>query len=121
MNVNFVFVVCFLPLTEHVNSTADTFSYETESILSRTTSMLPGLASSETQILGAFSGLRPSREGGARVFKEMIQVNEMGRRGVLVHNYGAGGTGFQAGYGMAVEAVNTVTEELQTLDERASF
>lgn len=121
MNVNFIFAVCFLPLTEHVNSTADTFSYETESILSRTTSMLPGLASSETQILGAFSGLRPSREGGARISKETILVDGTGPQGVLVHNYGAGGTGFQAGYGMAVEAVNTVTEELQALDERASL
>ncbi|OGE58327.1 hypothetical protein PENARI_c001G06425 [Penicillium arizonense] len=96
-------------------STADTFSYETESILSRTTAMLPSLASSETQILAAFSGLRPSREGGARVSKEVIQVDGTGRQGVLVHNYGAGGTGFQAGYGMAIEAANTVAEELQAL------
>jgi hypothetical protein len=114
-------LVCFLPLTEHVNSTADTFSYETESILSRTTAMLPSLASSETQILAAFSGLRPSREGGARVSKEVIQVDGTGRQGVLVHNYGAGGTGFQAGYGMAIEAANTVAEELQALGERASL
>jgi hypothetical protein len=112
----------FLPrLTKYVNSTADTFGYETESILSRTMTMLPDLASSVTQILGAFSGLRPSREGGARVSKEIIQVDGIGRQGVLVHNYGAGGTGFQAGYGMAVEAVSSVTEELQALDTRASL
>ncbi|KAJ5748325.1 uncharacterized protein N7511_010021 [Penicillium nucicola] len=100
-------------------STADTFGYETESILSRTTAMLPELASSETQILTAFSGLRPSREGGARVAKELIQVDKTGRQGILVHNYGAGGTGFQAGYGMAVEAVDIVTEELQALVTQA--
>jgi hypothetical protein len=51
----------------------------------------------------------------------MIQVDGTGRQGVLVHNYGAGGTGFQAGYGMAIEAANTVAEELQALGERASL
>ncbi|KAJ5294665.1 hypothetical protein N7508_009486 [Penicillium antarcticum] len=100
-------------------STADTFGYETESILSRTKAMLPELASKETQIMTALSGLRPSREGGARVSKEMVQIDERGRQGTLVHNYGAGGTGFQAGYGMAIEAVSTVTAELSAIDMRA--
>jgi hypothetical protein len=98
------------------NSTADTFGEETESILSRTKAMLPSLHSPQTEILGAFSGLRPSREGGARVAKEILDLKGAGRQGVVVHNYGAGGTGFQAGYGMAVEAVSNVTEELQSID-----
>jgi hypothetical protein len=95
------------------NSTADTFGEETASILSRTRSLLPVLNSPDTEILGAFSGLRPSREGGARVARENTQVDDAGRQGVIVHNYGAGGTGFQAGYGMAIEAVSSVIEELQ--------
>ncbi|KGO44257.1 D-amino-acid oxidase [Penicillium expansum] len=97
-------------------STPDTFGEETESILTRTTDLLPALKSNETEILGAFAGLRPSREGGARVARETLQVGSAGRHVVVVHNYGAGGTGYQAGYGMAIEAVNTVTEEINALD-----
>ena len=77
--------------------------------------MLPALDSSNTEILGAFSGLRPSRQGGARVAREDIIPDGTNRPRVVVHNYGAGGTGFQAGYGMAVEAVDTVTQELQEI------
>lgn len=29
-----------------------------------------------------------------------------GQQRTVIHNYGAGGTGFQTGYGMAVDAVN---------------
>ena len=31
----------------------------------------------------------------------------------MVHNYGAGGTGFQAGYGMALDAVRAAEEILK--------
>ncbi|KAJ5130888.1 D-amino-acid oxidase [Penicillium bovifimosum] len=95
--------------------TSDTFGEETESILSRTKALLPVLDSDRTEILSAFAGLRPSREGGARVARQHVQVGATGRPGILVHNYGAGGTGFQAGYGMAVEAVDTVEEEIKAL------
>lgn len=81
--------------------------------------MLPALDSANTEIMGAFSGLRPSREGGARVAKEIIDVDVTGRQGIVVHNYGAGGTGFQAGYGMAVEAVRTVAQEIQALNTQS--
>jgi hypothetical protein len=83
--------------------------------LARTAALLPVLNSNGTEILGAFAGLRPSRQGGARVARENVKVGDAGRWGVVVHNYGAGGTGYQAGYGMAVEAVNTVTEEINAL------
>jgi D-amino-acid oxidase len=83
--------------------------------------MLPSLDSTNTEILSAFSGLRPSREGGARVAREVMKLSVSGRQGVVVHNYGAGGTGFQAGYGMAVEAVSTVAEELQSFDIQSSL
>ncbi|KAI1837713.1 hypothetical protein DTO006G1_4628 [Penicillium roqueforti] len=99
--------------------TPDTFGEESESILTRTTALLPALNSSETEILGAFAGLRPSREGGARVARENVKVGASGRRGVVVHNYGAGGTGYQAGYGMAVEAVDTVIEEINALNTQS--
>ncbi|KAE9972626.1 hypothetical protein BLS_001904 [Venturia inaequalis] len=49
-------------------------------------------------------GLRPVREGGTRVEKERIG-------GVwVVHNYGAGGAGYQSSYGCAQAAVKLVEE-----------
>ncbi|KAJ5593959.1 uncharacterized protein N7459_000167 [Penicillium hispanicum] len=47
-------------------------------------------------------GFRPSREGGARIEPEYIDGK------LVIHNYGAGGTGFQASWGMAQEAVDLV-------------
>lgn len=51
-------------------------------------------------------GLRPVREGGTRIEKERL-------RGVwIVHNYGAGGAGYQSSYGCAQAVVNLVEEAL---------
>ena len=51
-------------------------------------------------------GLRPVREGGTRVEKEQI-------RGTwVVHNYGAGGAGYQSSYGCAQAAVKLVEQAL---------
>lgn len=51
-------------------------------------------------------GLRPVREGGARVDKERIG-------GVwVVHNYGHGGAGYQSSYGCAQDVVKLVAEAL---------
>jgi D-amino-acid oxidase len=76
------------------------------------------LASADTEVLASFAGLRPSREGGNRIERTEVSVN--GSKKILVHNYGAGGTGFQAGYGMALDAVKTVEEELQEIRQAAS-
>lgn len=65
------------------------------------------------EVLAAFAGLRPSREGGARVERDEVMV--AGAKRTVVHNYGAGGTGFQAGYGMAMEAVKTVEDVLRDI------
>lgn len=73
----------------------------------------------ETEVLAAFSGLRPSREGGARVERSTIQLDGS-NNGILVHNYGAGGTGFQAGLGMAHEAIGTVEDVLSNLQKERS-
>ena len=61
------------------------------------------------EVLAAFAGMRPSREGGTRVEREER------RDRALVHNYGAGGTGFQAGYGMALDAVEAADDVLRQL------
>jgi D-amino-acid oxidase len=49
-------------------------------------------------------GLRPVREDGTRVEKEVID-------GVhVVHNYGAGGAGYQSSYGCAQAALDFIHE-----------
>ena len=101
------------------HSTSDTFAHESESIVERTTTLLPELKTGGMEVLAAFSGLRPSREGGARVEREELQLED-GRNGVLVHNYGAGGTGFQAGLGMAFDAIASVEKELAGLVKEKS-
>ncbi|CAO2655134.1 Nn.00g101980.m01.CDS01 [Neocucurbitaria sp. VM-36] len=105
-------------MQKNVN-TGDTFSSESESILQRTTTLLPELLTGSMEVLAAFSGLRPSREGGARVERTSIQLDKS-KTGILVHNYGAGGTGFQAGLGMAQEAVSTVEDVLLSLPRENS-
>lgn len=81
--------------------------------MSRTRQLDAQLRDNEHEVLATFSGMRPSRVGGARVERETVTVK--GTSKILVHNYGAGGTGFQAGYGMALDAVKTVEDELDQL------
>lgn len=66
------------------------------------------------EVLAAFAGLRPSREGGARVERTSVELDSQ-RSGIIVHNYGAGGTGFQAGLGMAQDAIDSVADVLSTM------
>ncbi|KAF2812324.1 D-amino-acid oxidase [Mytilinidion resinicola] len=49
-------------------------------------------------------GLRPVREGGTRIEKERIEDV------LVVHNYGAGGAGYQSSYGCAQAAVALIEE-----------
>jgi D-amino-acid oxidase len=109
----------FADTTVYLYSTGDTFSHESDSIVQRTTALLPELLTGGMEVLAAFAGLRPSREGGARVERTSVQL-EGERRGVLVHNYGAGGTGFQAGLGMAQDAIGTVEDVLKGLERERS-
>jgi D-amino-acid oxidase len=52
-------------------------------------------------------GLRPLREGGTRIEKDVIE-------GVsVVHNYGHGGFGYQASFGCSYEVISLVKEVLQ--------
>jgi D-amino-acid oxidase len=51
-------------------------------------------------------GLRPVRTGGTRVEKERL-LNTW-----IVHNYGAGGAGYQSSYGCAEEAVRLIDQAL---------
>lgn len=109
-------------LQKHVGDHS-TYDHETRDILARTTALSAELRGSNggkgPEVLGVASGLRPSREGGARV--ERIELVVGGRPRALVHNYGAGGTGYQAGYGMALDAVRTVETLLPTQAVTASL
>lgn len=53
-------------------------------------------------------GLRPVREGGTRIEKERIAGTW------IVHNYGAGGAGYQSSYGCSEAAKKLVDEALST-------
>jgi len=87
--------------------TPDTLSEQTEDILSRTTTLLPKILNQnphgpnieDLEIVRVVAGLRPSRHGGVRIEKEVLDGK------LLIHNYGAGGYGYQSGLGMADKAV----------------
>ncbi|KAH8174104.1 FAD dependent oxidoreductase domain-containing protein [Sarocladium implicatum] len=91
-----------------------TYKSETESIIKRAKGLSEDLRGEEPEILGVVAGMRPSREGGARVERETKTIQGQSR--ALVHNYGAGGTGFMAGYGMALDAVQLVEDVLASVD-----
>lgn len=97
------------------NADGSTYGFETQSILARVQHDLlsahgggggggGGLHLAPYEIVREVAGLRPSREGGVRIEREERA------RGLVIHNYGAGGTGYQSGYGMALEAVSLLQE-----------
>lgn len=88
-------------LIQKDNWTGDTFEKESEDILSRVKSLLPKLNETPLEIIRVAAGLRPYREGGARIEKDILPGNR-----ILIHNYGAGGYGYQAGFGMADNATS---------------
>ncbi|PVH22857.1 hypothetical protein CXQ85_002581 [Candidozyma haemuli] len=89
--------------------TPDTFREQTQDILERTTKLFPqiveknyrGKRIEDLEVLRVVAGLRPGREGGARIEREFINAGK-----TLIHNYGAAGYGYQAGLGMADKAVS---------------
>ncbi len=89
--------------------TAATLKEQTQDILQRTTSLFPkilkenpnGNKIEDLEILRVAAGLRPCRYGGARIEKEVVELGK-----ILIHNYGASGYGYQAGYGMANKATD---------------
>ncbi|KAI9845255.1 MAG: hypothetical protein M1837_005011 [Sclerophora amabilis] len=67
----------------------------TRTILDRCKTLAPELLNEEGEfdVLGAQVGLRPAREGGARVEMEEIIEGGNGERFLVVHSYGHGGAG----------------------------
>lgn len=111
---------CLLTCGTGLCRDGSTYASDTNSIMHRARGLSAELAKGEPEVLTVSAGLRLSREGGARVEREKVEV--LGKWCTLVHNYGAGGTGFQAGYGMATDAVDTVQDILlgiSVVDNRA--
>lgn len=77
-------------------------------IMKRAVKMCPALTGGKgiehLDIIRHGVGLRPVREGGTRIEKECIDG------AWVVHNYGAGGAGYQSSYGCAGAAVRLVEE-----------
>lgn len=103
---------------EKDNWTADTFADQTADILRRTTELHPkilkenpaGSSIEDLEIIRVVSGLRPSRHGGVRIEKEFVDEGK-----ILVHNYGASGYGYQAGFGMGEKAARLALEKSSKL------
>jgi len=75
-----------------------------EDIKRRACALCPGLGKpEELKVIKHGVGLRPSRKGGARLEKEKIDGS------LVIHNYGAGGAGYQSSWGMAKEAVDLLS------------
>ncbi|TQB68853.1 hypothetical protein MPDQ_002689 [Monascus purpureus] len=95
------------------NGDGSTHSHDNESILKHTEELSSELRRVLYEQLGVV-GLQPSREGGALISRDDVVDVVSGQQRVIVHNYGACGTGFQAGYWMATEAIDTLEDLLKT-------
>ncbi|KAK7408135.1 hypothetical protein QQX98_009726 [Neonectria punicea] len=77
-------------------------------IMKRCCALAPELGKPEDlKVIKHGVGLRPNRKGGPRIETEKRQ------RGLVVHNYGASGAGYQASWGMAEHGVKLLTEALE--------
>ncbi|KAH7121860.1 FAD dependent oxidoreductase [Dactylonectria estremocensis] len=76
-------------------------------IMKRCCALAPELGRPEDlKVIKHGVGLRPNRKGGPRI--EVEKQSE----GLVVHNYGASGAGYQASWGMAEHGVNLLMESL---------
>ncbi|CAG8421188.1 unnamed protein product [Penicillium salamii] len=80
-------------------------------IMKRAVAMCPSLTNGKgiehLDIIRHGVGLRPVREGGTRIERETIGNVR------VVHNYGAGGAGYQSSYGCAQDAVDLIEEAFE--------
>lgn len=73
---------------------------QTKSIIERTTALCPELLKEgPLHVINERPGLRPGRDGGPRIEREVINGLN------VIHNYGASGTGYQCGMGMVTRAI----------------
>ncbi|GAA5801758.1 hypothetical protein HPULCUR_007210 [Helicostylum pulchrum] len=60
-------------------------------------------------VLENIVGLRPTRKGGPRIQNE-FHISSSGKKTLITHNYGHGGSGFQSSWGSCQDAVQLVRE-----------
>ncbi|KAK2000684.1 FAD dependent oxidoreductase [Colletotrichum falcatum] len=80
-----------------------------KTILERCCALAPELGRPEDlKIIKHGVGLRPNRKGGPRL------EAERNGNGLVIHNYGASGAGYQASWGMAAHAVNLFQKQIES-------
>ena len=84
---------------------------DTERILRRCNRLHPGIM--DCEIAAEKVGLRPCRRGGVRCELETIQT-EAGRKMIVCHNYGHGGSGVTLSWGCAGHIVNILATHLNS-------
>lgn len=95
---------------EEGNWTGETFGSQTASIIDRTTRLWPELLrNGPLEVVVETAGLRPGRKGGPRIEREVLQDGK-----VVIHNYGAAGTGYQCGLGLAMKAIKLYLDGTST-------
>ncbi|KAI7895817.1 uncharacterized protein EV154DRAFT_493866 [Mucor mucedo] len=96
---------------EHGNA-AEVNEKTTLDILQRATQCCPELSPDgvqSMQVLENIVGYRPTRKGGPRIQNEFY-VSKEGKKTLITHNYGHGGSGYQSSWGSCQEAVRLVEE-----------
>ncbi|EQB47575.1 FAD dependent oxidoreductase [Colletotrichum gloeosporioides Cg-14] len=84
-------------------------------IMERCCALAPELGRPEDlKVIKHGVGLRPNRKGGPRI------EAEKGGDGLVIHNYGASGAGYQASWGMAAHAVKIAQEQLEAAPQLVS-
>ncbi|RPA79982.1 FAD dependent oxidoreductase, partial [Ascobolus immersus RN42] len=78
----------------------------------------PGEGVEGLKVVRHVVGLRPSRVGGPRIERELLDGDEKLK---VIHSYGAGGFGYQASYGMAADAVALLSEASDVLVVRSKL
>lgn len=89
---------------------------DTQSILARCNELEPSLRSGK--VLAEWVGLRPGRKN-PRVEREVVQLQ--GRRVLVVHNYGHGGSGVTLAWGTAVDVLGLVRQCLHEMPLQAKL
>ncbi|KAK2053568.1 FAD dependent oxidoreductase [Colletotrichum caudatum] len=80
-----------------------------KTIIERCCALAPELGRPEDlKIIKHGVGLRPNRKGGPRLEAEKND------NGLVIHNYGASGAGYQASWGMAAHAVKLLKKQIES-------
>ncbi|CAG8440213.1 1524_t:CDS:10 [Acaulospora morrowiae] len=105
---------------EQHNYTTEIDHEISEAIIQRCLTLRPDLlppGQSKLTIKGYGVGLRPCREGGARLDCEWIASKKFDKNVLLCHNYGHGGAGFQTSYGSAKHIIKLMEDKLNENDK----